>query len=73
MIDGRECFDPNMAPLTEFSKKLSWPPTYIKCDCGEILSRAQRTNASFCWRCTKCGKVFSMVRGSIQLGIVTSK
>lgn len=67
MIDGRECFNPMMVPITEFSKGLSWPPTYIKCDCGEILARAQRPDASFYWRCTDCGKVFSMVRGSIQL------
>jgi len=66
MIDGRECFDPNMVPLTEFSKKLSWPPTYIQCDCEEILSRLQRGNGSYYWKCESCDRIFSLVRGEIH-------
>lgn len=67
MIDGRECFDPNMVPLTEFSKGLSWPPTYIECDCDEILSRLQKANGSYYWKCSECGKTYSMAMGRIIL------
>ena len=68
MIDGRECFDPNMVPINMYSRNLSWPPTFIQCDCGEIIGRSQRANSSYYWKCPKCKEVFSMVRGSIQVG-----
>ena len=67
MIDGRECFNPMMVPITEFSKGLSWPPTYIKCDCNEILRRSQRGNGSYYWKCPSCKKLFTMTMGRIIL------
>lgn len=65
MIDGRECYDPNMVPIGEFSKALSWPPTYIQCDCTKLIGRSQRANGSFYWKCDECGKIFSMKMGNI--------
>lgn len=65
MIDGRECFDPNMVPINEFSKSLSWPPTYIQCDCDKIIGRSQYGNGSYYWKCQECGKNFSLRMGSI--------
>lgn len=67
MINGRECFDPNMMPLNEFNKKLSWPPTYIQCDCNKIIGRSQKNNGNFYWKCPECKKEYSMVMGNIVL------
>ncbi len=53
-----------MESINDFNKKWLWPPYYVTCDCGEIISIDSDHNS---WTCKKCHRIFKLNYGKISL------
>lgn len=77
MIPNREAFGGNfMIPIDQHNFRHYWPPTHVRCDCGELAQHVYREShnhryGTLKWRCATCERVFGLEKGTQQFYLLT--
>lgn len=48
MAEERQCYGGQWkVPITPYNRRLYWPPSWIKCDCGELAKQVRVRKGDF--------------------------
>lgn len=76
MAAERQCYGGQWkVPITPYNRRLYWPPSWIKCDCGELAKRVYVRKGDFLYPngqylCKACQREYRKVDGRDQFILV---
>ncbi|MGQ5519969.1 hypothetical protein ACULLB_09745 [Enterococcus gallinarum] len=72
---NRACYNSYYVPFHTMAHA-SWPPTYVRCDCGELAKHivhyrrlpcgAPHFQKTFIWACEHCGARYRQIKGTFD-------
>ena len=75
ITSNRRCYNSCCIPF-ETMAHASWPPTYVRCDCGELAKHivnyrrlpcgAPHFEHTFIWKCSHCGTCYRQIKGTFD-------
>ncbi|MGM0208406.1 hypothetical protein IGI96_002926 [Enterococcus sp. DIV0421] len=75
ITSNRQCYNSYYVPF-ETLYHASWPPTYVRCDCGELAKHivhfkllpcgAPHFENTFIWKCSHCGARYRQIKGTFD-------